>query len=394
MNTIKHSFSADGFKSHLEECILPFWNALRDDEHGGFYGKVSKMLDLRTQADKGCILQSRIMWFYSNAYIALGDDALLANARHAYDFITKYCMDSESGGIYWSVAFDGSPADTTKHTYNQAFAIYALSSYYAASGDRDALELAYRMMELIESKCTDDGGYLEAFDRCWVPASNEKLSENGVIAMRTMNTLLHVMEAYTELLRVDGSAAVAAKLRDILTVISARVYNPEKRRLEVFFDLDMNPIIDLHSYGHDIEAAWLIGRACSVLGDSAPDSITAITQALEDNILSLAFTDGALDNECCEGEVNRWRMWWVQSEAMVGFVNAWRGRPERGDFLAAAQSIWDFVQKYLIDTRSGSEWFWQVAPDGTPDPTKYLAGEWKCPYHNGRMCLQLMQWLN
>lgn len=176
----------------LDETIIPFWSNLRDDKYGGFYGYMDFDLNVDKTAEKGCILNSRIMWFFSEAALLTGRKDLADCARHAYEFFIKHCFDSEYGGVYWSLHYDGTPADTTKHTYNQAFAIYALSAYYRLTKDHSVLQTAKVLFTLVESHCSDEVGYLEAFTRNWKPESNEKLSENGMLADKTMNTLLHV----------------------------------------------------------------------------------------------------------------------------------------------------------------------------------------------------------
>ena len=215
---------------HLNNKIIPFWNALKDDEFGGFYGYVDSDLQCDKKAVKGCILNSRILWFYSNAYMLLKDTVLLDNAKHAYAFLKDHCLDKVNGGIFWSMNYDGTVYDSIKHTYNQAFAIYALSSYFDASGDKEALDLAFGLFDIIENKCTDEIGYLEAFSADFKPASNEKLSENGVMAGRTMNTLLHVMEGYTGLYEAHPTEKVRRQLYFIMDVLEKHIWNPEKRR--------------------------------------------------------------------------------------------------------------------------------------------------------------------
>ena len=277
-------------KNHLVSAIIPFWKNLRDDEFGGYYGYMDYDLKLNKKAEKGCILNSRITWFFSNAYTLLKDESLLEEADHGYAFLKDHCIDKENGGIYWSMNYDGTPLDTTKHTYNQAFCIYALSSYYEASGKKEALDLAKELFAMIEEKCTDDQGYLEAFTRDFKPESNEKLSENGVLAEKTMNTLLHVLEAYTELYRVSKDEAVKERLEWIMDVFADKVYNPQLKRQEVFFDKNYNSIIDLHSYGHDIETAWLMDRTLEVVNDeSYTKKISPITKTLTENIYNVAF---------------------------------------------------------------------------------------------------------
>ena len=231
------------FRKHLSENIIPFWNQLKDEKYGGFWGYMDYKLQINKESEKGVILNNRILWFYSTAYSLLKEPELLEMAKHAYGFLTDYCYDAKHGGVYWSVTFDGKALDDSKHTYNQAFAIYALSAFYEASRNKEALELAYKLHDVIEGKCRDNNGYLEAFNRDFTPTTNEKLSENGVMAERTMNTLLHVMEAYAELYRVDGVGAIRDNLYEIMRLFRDKIYDSEKRRFKVFFDLDYHSLI-------------------------------------------------------------------------------------------------------------------------------------------------------
>lgn len=393
-------------KQELLYDIIPFWRKLRDDTYGGYYGWLSYDLKLDKKAEKGCILNSRITWFFANAYTLYkkgiiteeecqaagfcGED-LLAEARHGYEFFKNHCLDREFGGIYWSLNYDGSPLDTTKHTYNQAFCIYALSSYYEASGDEEALTLARTLFSLIEEKCTDEIGYLEAFTREFAPESNEKLSENGVLADKTMNTLLHVFEAYTELYRVAGDLDVKKRLLWILNIFATKVYNKKTHRQEVFFDAEYNSIIDLYSYGHDIETAWLIDRGVEVLKEPVcTESMYPITQELTAQIYRVAFNGHSLANECDTGIVNVNRVWWVQAETLVGFLNGYEKTPENLKYRDAALAQWEFIKDYVIDKREGSEWYWEVNEDGSPIEGRPIVEPWKCPYHNGRMCFEVL----
>ena len=381
----------DEIEHHLVYDIAPFWKKLRDDEYGGYYGFVDYELNLDEKASKGCILNSRITWFFSNAYDVTGDDSLLAEARHGYEFLRDKFVDKENGGVFWSLKYDGTPEDTTKHAYNQAFAIYALSSYYGVSHDSEALNLAYELYDIIEEKCRDEGGYLEAFKIDFSPESNEKLSENGVMADRTMNTLLHVYEGYTELYRVGHNEKVADRLREMLDIFAGKIYNPELHRQEVFFDHEYRTLIDLISYGHDIESSWLIDRGVEVLSDPEyVKSITPITSDLSDNILKVAYDGHSVANECEKGKVDPKRVWWVQAESVLGFLNAYKKEPERADYLEAAEHVWEFIRDHVIDPRS-REWYMHVDPEGAPETDKPIVDPWKCPYHNGRMCIEVMK---
>lgn len=382
---------ANEVKRHLKEDIIPFWEGLKDERFGGFYGYMGYDLHVDQRAIKGCILNSRILWFFSNAYMLLGEEALLSYAAHAYEFLKKNCLDRENGGVFWSLTYDGNPADTTKHTYNQAFGIYALSSYYEASGCKEALELAEGLYELIEEKCTDEQGYLEAFNIRFEPEENDKLSENGVIAEKTMNTLLHVFEAYTELYRVTKREKVADRLRYMLELVCQKVYNKGQGRQEVFFDRTWNSLIDLYSYGHDIETSWLIDRGLEVLGDEAyTKKIQPITSEIVENIYQRAYIDHSLVNEAENGVVDTTRVWWVQAEAVVGFLNGYQRNPEQRKYLKAAEDIWNYITEYMIDKRSGSEWFWALDKEHVP-LKRPIVEPWKCPYHNGRMCIEVVR---
>lgn len=413
-NTMK-----DEMQSHLWGNIAPFWLGLIDREYGGFYGLLTYDLKFDKKAVKGCILNSRILWFFSNLILLerktgerSGSSTEIEKAcLQAYDFLKKAFLDKENGGVYWSVEYDGEPADDTKHTYNQAFAIYALSSYFDASKDKEALCLAHELRSIVETKCRDRDGYLEAFSADFKPAGNEKLSENGVEAYRTMNTLLHVYEAYTEYLRVIKIAmvdktygfdliaekeAVENDIRFILDIIADKIYNPTLKRQEVFFDRDYYTLIDLHSYGHDIEASWLVDRGLDILDDPLyKEKIRPINDALARRIYERAYVDHSILNECEKGVDDETRVWWVQAEGVLGFMNAASKCRAAGDeedafkYEAAAEDIWEYIKDKMIDKRPGSEWLSQVDKDGNPDPSKDIVEPWKCPYHNGRMCIYL-----
>ncbi len=379
-------------KTHLVQKLIPFWEGLKDETYGGFYGYMGYDLHVDKTYEKGCILNSRILWFFSNAYQMLQRADLKEAADHAYRFLTEHCVDPQYGGVYWSLTYDGKQKDTTKHTYNQAFTVYALSSYYKAFQNEEALALAFQIRDIIEEKCTDaDGYYLEAFSRAFQPEENDKLSENGVMAEKTMNTLLHVFEAYTELYQVSHDARTADRLQFMLDTMAEKIYHPEAGRQEVFFDKDWNPLIDLYSYGHDIEAAWLTDRGLEVLNDAAyTKKMAPVTETITNNIYERAFVDHSLVNEAENGVVDTTRVWWVQAETIVGFVNAWQKHPQEEKWLDAAEEVWEYIKEYVIDRREGSEWFWSVQADGTPDQ-KPIVEPWKCPYHNGRMCMEVIR---
>lgn len=382
----------DAAKEHLYRVILPFWEGLLDEQWGGFYGYMGQDLVLDQSAEKGCILNSRILWFFSEAAMALKDDSLRPYADHAYRFLAEHCLDKQNGGVFWSMTNEGQPLDTTKHTYNQGFAIYALSSYYRLTGRQEALDEAFKLFYLIEEHCTDEVGYLEAFTADWRPESNEKLSENGVMADKTMNTLLHVFEGYSGLYQATRDLRVGKAMGRILDIYANKIWSKELKRQLVFFDAEYNSIIDLYSYGHDIESSWLMDWGCGLLGnEELAKHISDINEEMAVAVIDAAFDGRSLANECDRGAVNTDRIWWVQAETVVGLLHLWSKRPQQTKYRDLAANAFLFIEEYLVDKRPRSEWYYSVTPEGTAIPGKPILEPWKCPYHNGRMCLEILR---
>ena len=381
-------------REELTGHILPFWEKLVDTEYGGFYGRMDYDGMLRKDAVKGGILHARILWAFSNAYTALKDETLLPYAKQAYDFLTNALWDERYGGIYWSVTADGQPAEDLKHGYCQAMSLYAISSYYEASGDEKALMRAMDIYDLLEQEMHDAYGYKESFTRDFRWAENEKLSENGVEAAKTMNTNLHVLEAYTDLYRVSGNPQVEDKIRELIDIFVERIYNPDKHRLDVFFDEQFHPIIDLHSFGHDIEASWLMDRSLEVLNDITYTSkLKPITRDLAKSIYERAMDPikTSVYMEAENGVIRMNRNWWTQCEAVVGFYNAYQGDESKAEYLQATEDVWAFIKNNMIDKRAGAEWIQELDAAGNPVTSLPIVGIWKCPYHNTRMCLEMIK---
>ena len=378
-------------RKHLTEDLIPFWEKLKDEEYGGFYGVVDHDLVVHPDAIKGGILNSRILWFFSNCATVLKSDAYLKDAEYAYRILRDHFIDKEYGGVYWSVERDGTPADTQKHSYNQGFAIYGLSSYYEASGNEEARGLAMELYRLVETHMRDDQGYLEAFNRDLTPASNEKLAE-GTAAYRTMNSLLHLLEGYTELYRVTKDEDVRKSICYMLDIVAEHIYNPALERLECFFDADYHTLQDLHSYGHDIEASWLVERTLEILDDPVYTAkVKPALISIMKNTLAKGFSGDYLYNDCLEGRQDRTAVWWVQAETTVGLLNAYKNFPEEKDYYEKALRVWEFIKNTVIDRRPGcGEWKSEVLTDGT-DRGLALVSLWKCLYHNGRMCLEVIK---
>lgn len=377
-------------KNELTNHIIPFWNALKDEENGGFYGYIGNDYALDKKADKGVILNSRILWFYSTCYAVLKDEKCLEMARHAFEFAKKHCVDYENGGVYWMLDYKGNPADTMKHTYNIAFAIYAFSAYYNATGEKEALELAEKLFDDIENNTLDEYGYREAFSREWKLVSNDALSENGLQADKTMNAILHLIEGYTELYIANKSERVGERLRFLLGQMKDKVYDADRIALKVFFNTKLELIGDIHSYGHDIEATWLMDRACDALGDETlKKEFSEMNLKISYNIQKIALDNGAVNNERDKTEIDKTRIWWVQAESVVGFINAYQHSGDE-EFLKSARTVWNYIKENVVDKDNRGEWHWEVSYDNKPGKTREIAGPWKCPYHNGRMCLEVI----
>ena len=385
--------SISDLRSHMEKMltdqILPYWLSLTDVEHGGYYGYVSSEGIVDTEGSKGVVMHSRILWTFAAAYQTTKNEAYLTAAHHAYDFIVNQAMDRKYGGLYWMLDGNGRPLDLFKHAHNQAFGIYALSTYYLASGKAEALEQAMRLFSLLEEKWYDGIGYLEQLTRDFKPMSNDELSENGIIAERTMNTLLHIVEAYTVLYEVTGDAGVQTALTRAVRQITGPMYNTDKQRLEVYFDRHFHTILDMHSYGHDMEASWLIDRACDVLGDDALSKAAApVTKAMFDHVMRKAFTKRGVYYESENGEDNMQRDWWVQAEAMIAIANDMQKYGDEEGHLIKMYELLDFLHAEVI--LPCGEWHYSTFENGTHDMKREWVGTWKCPYHNARMCMEIM----
>jgi mannobiose 2-epimerase len=362
-----------------------------DRERGAFYGSLTDNLDIDRAAVRGALLSARILWTYSSAYRQYHNPAYLKMAGRAYDDLEKNFFDRDYGGYYWSISADGTPLKTRKQIYGQAFAIYALSEYHRATGLRTPLDQAIALYRLLEKYSLEPkhGGYLEAFSREWEPIDDQRLSDGDLNAPKTQNTHLHVLEAYTNLLRVWPDPAVKHSLTGLLDVMLTRILDPDTHHLKLFFDKDWTSKTDLVSYGHDIEASWLLMAAATVLGDT--DLIARVTPEIikiaDATLAKGVDTDGALYNEGnLRAVTNTNKEWWQQAEAVIGFLNAYQySREER--FLKSALWCWDFIEARLID-RAHGEWFRGVTRDGMVLHRELKVSFWKCPYHNGRACME------
>lgn len=380
----------EDLKSHLEEKIIPFWQSLKDDEFGGYYGYMDFNLNINREAQKGCILNSRILWFFSACYNVLRDKRCKELAFHAFEFLKNKFWDKEYEGLFWMVSHKGVPVDVTKHVYVQAFGIYGLSEYYEASGNKEALYMAKRLFEILETRCKRENGYTEQFERSWQEKENRFLSENGVIASKTMNTHLHVLESYTNLYRVLKLDEVYEALEWIVRLFVNKIYKKGTGHFKVFCDDNWNELIRMVSYGHDIEASWLLDEAAKYLKDeNLKKQVEDLSLELAEVTLKEGFDGKSLVNEMVEDRVDRSKIWWVEAETVVGFFNAYQKTKEE-KYLDAAIKTWEFIKEHLVDKRNNSEWLWKVN-ENLEALDMPIVEPWKCPYHNGRMCLEIIK---
>ena len=375
----------------LAHNILPYWTKnMPDQEGGGFYGQINGRDNVVPGSPKGGVLNARILWSFSAAYLKLRDPLYLKMATRARDYIFRYFFDEKHGGTYWSLKSNGEPLDTKKQIYSQAFFIYALSTYHLASGESESLDRAIELFRLIEEHSFDRerGGYFEAFTREWGEIADLRLSEKDANEKKTMNTHLHVLEAYTTLYMVWPDPELRQQLAALVRVFSERIVDPQTSHLNLFFDEEWNCRSTIVSYGHDIEASWLLCEAAEALGEA--ESVSGLALRIASAAHEGLAGDGSLfyEKDDAAGHFDRDRHWWVQSEAVVGFLNAWQLSGDTG-WLELASDALDYISHNISDPVNG-EWYWSIRDDGSVNLEDDKAGFWKCPYHNTRMCLEVL----
>jgi len=375
--------------------ILKFWAGVAcDNVDGGFYGQIDNDNKIFFDAPKGSVLNARILWSFSAAYNLNREVTNLEMANRAYQYIKNYIIDNEFGGVYWLVNHKGDPMDTRKQVYAIAFTIYGLSEYFIASGDEEAKQTAIDLFYQLVEKAYDpiETGYFEAFSREWGQIDDLRLSAKDANEKKTMNTHLHVVEAFTNLYRIWPDKALKSHIEILLDNFFDHFINKKTNHLALFFDEEWNSKADLVSYGHDIEAAWLLLQTARVNGDEA--IITKVKKAgmlVTTAAVKGLDTDGGLwyEYEPADNHPVKEKHWWVQAEAMIGFFNAWQVSGDE-KYLQLSINSWRFVKSNLLDKVNG-EWFWGINEDGQIMWAEDKVGIWKCPYHNTRACIEIIK---
>jgi mannobiose 2-epimerase len=394
---VNHILLQRSYRHALEaelKNILDYWTQHTVDAvHGGFVGRLSNDNAPDDTADKGAVLNARILWSFAAAH-NLDPEVDLALADRAYTYIVTHFIDKDFGGVYWTVDYQGEPKDTKKQVYAVAFTIYALSEYFMAAGFEVVKDHAIALyQELIEhSYDAEKGGYFEAFNREWGDADDLRLSDKDANEKKTMNTHLHVLEAFTNLYRIWPDAELRQRIVELIHDFTTHIIDADSGRMTLFFDEDWNRKSDMISFGHDIEASWLLLEAAETIHDlKLMDETKLLATRMADATLSGLDTDGALwyEQDPSNHHIIKEKHWWVQAEAMVGFFNAFQISKD-AKFLNASLGTWHYVQSNLLDKEHG-EWYWGRNENGEVMAGEDKVGLWKCPYHNSRACIEIIR---
>ena len=392
MNQLLYQYGED-LKNELQN-ILDFWQKNTIDEaSGGFFGKIDNSNKIYSDSPKGSVLNSRILWTFSAAFNLTKNTEYLHTAQRAFEYIKDYFIDKEFAGVYWTVDYKGKPLDTKKQIYALAFAIYGLSEFYISSKNEESKTLAIELYDTILKYSYDkeDGGYIEALSREWKETDDLRLSKKDANEKKSMNTHLHVLEGFANLYRVWPNENLKERIIELIYIFLNHIIDPTTHHLILFFDEKWNKRSDIISYGHDIEAAWLIQEAAEIIGDkNLVEKVKEQSIMLANAVLEGIDKDGGLwyEYDVTNDNLIKEKHWWPQAEGMIGFFNAWQiMRDEK--YLQQSLSSWHFVQRYIIDKKNG-EWFWGRKKDNEV-MNEDKVGIWKCPYHNSRACIELIK---
>ena len=372
--------------------IMNFWiGKMEDHEYGGFYGGRQKDGELMANAEKGAILNARILWTFSSAARMYGKPEYKEAANRAFCYLADFFYDKKNGGFFWSLDSKGKPVDTKKQAYAQGFCIYGLSEYYRLSKDQRAIDLAYETYNLIETHFRDkqNGGYIEALAADWTPMDDVRLSDKDENTPKSMNTHLHIVEPYANLYRAKPTPELRESIVHCLDIFMNRIIDKRTGHFNLFFDMDWSVMSHIDSYGHDIEGAWLLYEAAEVIEDEElMAQLMPICKRLTDVTMAEGWDGDSIFYEKVDGHLDTDKHWWPQAEAMVGLADTWKHTHDE-DYLEKMVKVWGFIYNKIIDRKYG-EWLWRTDKDGCDVYNDCKAGFWKCPYHNSRAITEVL----
>lgn len=399
------------FSNELHHNILEYWMQHSvEKENDGFYGAVDLKGIAIPDAPKSCVLNARILWTFAQAARLFNNPEYARMADRAYQVLMNHFTDRQFGGFYMSIDVSNQPLDSIKHTYAQAFVLYALSKYYELNPSDELLNQISGYFLFLEDKTKDpqNPGYFEAFTRDWRLYSENRMADNN--EPRSMNTHLHIMEAYAACYKVFRNELVGQRLQELLLLFIGKIIRPDGH-LGIFFDesfCETEASKAICSFGHDIEASWLLWEAAEILGD---EEILKQMKPLSVKMLDAVDRvgvdkDGGLFLESTRfgSHLRTNKHWWPQAETLVAFMNGFE-LTHKPEYWEKLKQSWSFIDRCIIDHENG-EWFTKVNRLGIPfleepadDPSPYYRNDWKidpwkCPYHNGRAMMELIDRIN
>ncbi len=383
------------FEDELLNNILPFWRSVTpDNKNGGFYGQIGVNNTIHNNIPRTSVTCSRILWTFSHAYSIYKNTDYLDIANRAFDYLNAAFWDKENAGLYWSVDLHGNPVFDHKHFYAQAFGIYGFSEYFRATQNSQSLSRAIQLFNILEEHAFDPkyGGYIESKSRKFQPIADMRLSEKDMNCRKSMNTSLHIIEAYANLLLVWDNRTLKDQLSRLIDDFNQHVFDKRSNHLQLFFDDEWRILSERISCGHDIESSWLLYEAAEMIGDrELIEDTKTISLGLSHSVLTFGTNkDGSIIQEGTLAKItNPNKEWWPQAEAVVGFYNAYQ-ISGNNRYLDAAQTAWNYAQTHFIDQSYGG-WFKRVMEDGSIDLTSPKVGPWECPYHESRMCFEMIK---
>jgi len=389
---------------NARECIFPFWTSeyILDEENGGFYGKVTRDMEIVKDEPRSLVLTGRMVYAFSNAWMLYRDEIYLDRAKRAFDYLEKYFYDPVYGGAYSTVSYKGEVIDDNKPTYAESFLIMAAAAYYHATRDQRAYEIALESFRIMEEKVKiAPGVYRNGFTRDWSKPAEMRFG-SGRRAVSMPDGIMfqhHLCQAYEQLYRATNDPIVGKALREFSEYICETLYDPEYRCFKGFMDKEGNRLGTRQSFGHDCEISYLAMDIAELVGDDELISKTKdVCKAVLKQVLENDFDSyGSLFNggDLATGQREESRVWWAQAEAVTAMLC---GYELTGDtaYLDACMKQLEYIEKYFVDRKDG-DWFnnvivdeqgWRIV-DGMHGFDKLNAG--KCPFHNSHMCFEVIR---